>query len=215
MTNFTGAVFDLDGTLIDSMGVWARIDMDFLRNRGLTMPRDYTDAVKTMGFAQAAAYTIERFSLPETPEEICREWLLMAREVYASEVRAKPYAREYLTMLRARGVKLGLATASPAALYIPALRRNGLYELFDACVSTDDVGCGKENPAVFLEAARRIGLPPADCVAFEDTLNGVRCAKAAGMRVVGVWDSHSEHDTDAIRGIADGYIMGFFELLCN
>ena len=105
-----GAIFDLDGTLLDSMGVWDQVDVDFLAKRGFEVPDDYMQKVAAMQFRQIAEYTIARFNLSDTPEALMEEWDHMARVMYATVVEAKPYAREYLESLKASGAKLAVAT---------------------------------------------------------------------------------------------------------
>lgn len=213
MRAFRAAIFDLDGTLLDSMGVWGQIDVDFLAKRGLVATEDYVRAVSVLSFPDAARYTIERFGLRESPDAIMAEWHDMSVDAYSHKVPLKPHAEAYLRQLRERGVKLGVATALSAALYRPVLQNTGIIGLFDALVSTDEVGAGKQSPAVFLRTAQKLGVPPADCVVFEDVLPGVRSAAAAGMQTVGVFDAYAAHERDNIRAIADRYITDFSELL--
>ena len=109
-----GAIFDLDGTLLDSMGVWDQVDIDFLSKRGIDVPDDYMTKVAAMQFRQIAEYTIARFDLSDTPEELMDEWDHMARVMYSTVVEAKPYAREYLAQLKGSGAKLAVATSLPS-----------------------------------------------------------------------------------------------------
>ena len=106
-----GAIFDLDGTLLDSMGVWHQIDVDFLAKRGFAVPEDYQKAITPMGAYQAAVYTIERFALNEKPEDLVQEWLDMAYEAYSQRLLLKPYAYEYVSKLYEDGRKLAIATS--------------------------------------------------------------------------------------------------------
>ena len=120
------AFFDLDGTLLDSMGMWAEIDRRSLGRRGIAVPEDYQKAVSVMRIHEAARYTVERFGLPEDPQDLEREWMDMARREYAHNVPLKPGAREYLNALRAQGVRLGVLTSTAPGLFEPraqALRR--------------------------------------------------------------------------------------------
>ncbi len=208
-----GAVFDLDGTLFDSLWVWSEIDRRFLAARGIDLPPDYMHAVNILEFSQAAAYTIERFGLSDTPEALMAEWTEMARDAYAREVTLKPYAADYLRRLAARGVRLGVATSCTADLFMPALIRNGIADLFSAVVTTGDVGCGKNRPDVFCEAARRLSVTPCACVVFEDALAALMCAKSVGFVTVGVEDSHSAQDAKRMRREADAYVRSFAELM--
>ena len=202
-------IFDLDGTLLDSMGVWEEIDVDFLKKRGITVPADYADAILSMSAAEAAAYTIQRFALGDTVDGLIQEWNDMALYAYGNTVMMKPCAKEYLTTLHKRGVKLAIATSCPAKLCESALRNHGIYELFHVICSTDEAGYGKTRPDVFQLTAKKLGVPPGDCVVFEDILAAVKSAKSIGMTVYGVYDRSSEADWEQIKQIADGAILDF------
>ena len=155
------AIFDLDGTLLDSMGVWDQVDIDFLAKRGIEVPADYMGKVAAMQFRQIAEYTIARFGLPDTPEALMQEWDDMARVAYSTVVEAKPHAVEYLSYLRRSGAKLAVATSLPPALREPAMKHVGIFDYFDQIVSVDDANnVGKDRPDVFLLAAGRLGVVP-------------------------------------------------------
>ena len=213
MPDFKAAIFDLDGTLIDSMGVWEKIDVDFLTKRGLPVPESYMREVFSKSFPEAAAYTIALFGLKESAEEVIADWNRMAIDEYSRRIRLKPHAREYLLFLKGRGVRLGTATALPRALYEPVLKNNGVYDWFDAFASVGEVARGKESPELYLLAAKRLGVAPGDCAAFEDVLRGIRGIKAAGMRAYGVYDRCSEHEEAQIRELCERYVTDFAELM--
>lgn len=202
-------IFDLDGTLLDSTGMWARIDVEFLERRGLAAPDDYVDAVASLSFPEAAAYTKQRFALPESAEALMAEWNDMCADFYANRVEMKPGAREYLSVLREKGVRLAVATSLPEALYRPALRRHGIEDWFAVTCSADEVGCGKTRPDLFLLAAERLGAEPGECTVFEDIPEAVRSAKSIGMRVYGVYDEASSAYWEEIRRTADGALCSF------
>lgn len=210
---FEGAIFDLDGTLLDSMGMWGQLDADFLARRNLALPEGYTRTVSAMNFQEAAAYTIRTFGLTESPEEIIREWNSMIVDEYTHGIGLKPHAREYLASLKKDGVRLGVATALSPELCVPVLKSNGVFSLFDTFAYVDEVARGKGFPDIYLLAAERLGVPPGCCAVFEDVLPGVKGAKAAGMTVFGVREPASAHDEAAMRVLADRYINGFAELL--
>ena len=134
------AIFDLDGTLLDSMGVWDAVDVEFLGRRGFDVPADYMQKVSAMQFHDIAAYTIRRFGLDDTPEELMREWNDLAYEAYTTTVELKPGARAYLEWLRASGARLAVATSMLPSLREPAMRHAGIYDLFDVVVGTGDDG---------------------------------------------------------------------------
>ena len=201
--SFRGAIFDLDGTLIESNGVWSSIDKRFLGRRGIAVPPDYFKAVSVKDFPAAAIYTKERFSLPETTDEIMAEWHEMAREEYANNIAAVEGAPKFLRKVRALGIKLALATASTGELYEPVLRRLGVLDLFDAFATTTEVPRGKGHPDVYLLACRRLGLSPGDCIVFEDIIEGIRGAKQGGFATAACLNSHYRRDWEEMKAEAD------------
>lgn len=132
------AIFDLDGTLLDSMGVWDQIDAAFLAKRGITVPDDYMETVTAMQFREIARYTIDRFDLDDTEDGLMAEWDRMAHDAYTSIVQPKAHALDYLRYLKATGARLAVATTMPAGLRAPALGHAGMLDLFDAIVGVDD-----------------------------------------------------------------------------
>jgi HAD superfamily hydrolase (TIGR01509 family) len=207
MREYDAAIFDLDGTLIDSMSVWDRVDEAFLGRRGIPVTEDYTAAVSAMCFSEAAQYTISRYGFPDTPEELIAEWNGMVLREYAENIALKPHARELLDRLRGQGVRLGVATALPEELYGPVLRRNEVFDRFSAFASVCEAAHGKGFPDVYLLTAQRLGVRPERCVVFEDVLPGIRGAKAAGMTAYGVYDFRAAADEPAMRALADGYLL--------
>jgi len=202
-------IFELDGTLLDSMGVWQEIDVEFLNQRGFAVPDGYAEIVSAMSFEQAAAYTIERFELPDDAESVMAEWREMASHAYGHTIRMKPHAKEYLSKLRSLGIRLAIATSAAKEHYEAALRAQGIYDWFDVICGTDEVGCGKTSPDIFMLAANKLKLPPCDCTVFEDILPAIISAKSIGMRAYGVFDSFSASSWEEIKEIADGIIYDF------
>ena len=202
-------IFDLDGTLLDSMDVWESIDIDFLEKRGIVIPDNYIETVLSMSFPEAAAYTINRFSLPESVDDLIKEWNDMALCAYGNSVQMKPHAKEYLTALHKQGVKMAIATSLPVKLYEAVLHNHDIYSLFHVRCSTDEVAYGKSHPDIFLYTAKKLGASPCDCVVFEDILAAIKSAKGIGMTVYGVYDKSSESDWKQISKIADGVIVDF------
>lgn len=213
MKEFKGAIFDLDGTILDSMWVWQQVDVNFLGNRGITVPKDYAKEISAMNIITAAEYTIARFGLPETAEQVAAEWYDMAMKEYAEDVQLKAGAREYMAYLKAKDVKLAVATSSPRELFLPCLENNEIFEFFDAIVTTMEVERGKDFPDVYEEAARRIALKPSECMVFEDILKGVKAAKQGGFYVVALEEEHAIEDREEIRQVSHKYIKDFEELI--
>ncbi|MFA9466013.1 MAG: HAD family hydrolase [Velocimicrobium sp.] len=207
--NFEAAIFDLDGTLLNSMDVWEKIDIAFLSKRGLPIPHDYVTEICARSFQEAAEYTIDLFGLNETVPAIIEEWNIMAAYEYAHNVRLMPYTLEYLLQLKALNIKLAVATGLPEELYKPCLINNEIYKLFDFLCSADQVEKGKEHPDIFLFASAGLKILPQKCIVFEDVLPAVRSAKQAEMTTYGVFDKYSAHNEAKIRAIADGYLYDF------
>ena len=211
MLTFTAALFDMDGTILDSMGVWADVDRAFFESRGMEVPEDYAHSISGLSFRQTAVYTKERFGLPESVDEILDEWNKMCEKEYVNHVLLKADAKEYLVKLKAQGVKLAVATALPERLYRPALERNGVYHLFDAFASTDEAGERKSTGKVYLLAAERLSVKPSDCCVFEDITDGIIGAKKAGMKAVLVKDKANEKSIKESMHIADAYLEAYRE----
>lgn len=208
------AIFDLDGTLLESMYVWHRVDELFFEGLGMAVPEDYARTIAGMSYRESALYTKKRFGLRQTWEEIVAEWTRMAQREYREHVRLKPGAGEYLRALRARGVRLAVATAMPPGLFEPCLAHNGVDGLFEIALSTEDTGGhGKRTGKVYGLAAERLGVRAEDCVVFEDVYEGVLGAKRAGMLAVLVYDEGSAHRHAEAANLADRVIHSFEELL--
>ncbi len=204
---FRAALFDLDGTLLDSMYVWARVDEEFFCARCMPVPKDYGRQIAGKSYRESAEYTVEHYCQDENWQDIVDEWSRLSRIEYAEHVELKPGALAYLRLLKRSGVKLAVTTALPPSLYEPCLARLGILELFDECCSCDHTdGRGKASGEIFLLAANRLGVEPCGCAVFEDVLPGIEGAKRVGMRAYCVKDDHAKKDHAAIAKIADGMV---------
>lgn len=211
---FDAAVFDLDGTIMDSLGVWEKIDREFLENkRGIKVPDDYVHTIAAMSFTEIANYTIKRFNFPDTPDELKAEWTEMAEYEYTHNIPVKKGVKKYIEKLRAMDKKIVLCTSSPDCFYVPCLKNNGVYELFDAFTNTCEAGEGKNSTKVFLLAADKVGAKPERCIVFEDVLSAASTAKKAGMSVCGVFDERGKDYKEKMQKLCDYYINDFSELL--
>ncbi len=206
------ALFDLDGTLVDSMWVWDRLLLDFLQDQNLPTQDGLMKEVAHMSPQQSSVYVKEKYKLSLSAEEIHQTWMEMAYFSYAEKVALKNGAKEYLAILKEKGVKLAIVTACDPRLLKACLTHVGVYDLFDAVVYVDDVGKGKNFPDIYIEALKRLNTAPKDAVLFEDILVGIRTAKKLGLQVVAVEEVDQE-DVEALKKESDLYIHDFTELL--
>lgn len=211
-TRFKGVIFDLDGTLVESNGVWAQIDVDFLGKRGFEVPEDYAKAVSSMDFQQAAVYTKQRFDLSESVEAIRSEWRDMAIWHYTNDIEQVKGAADFVRALHDSGVKLALATASSRELYEPVLKRHGVYDCFDFFATTEQVGRGKGFPDIYLFAAKGIDAKPEECAVFEDIIEGVTAAKLGGFTVCARLNEHYKSDREQMLSAADICFEDYIEI---
>jgi HAD superfamily hydrolase (TIGR01509 family) len=212
LTNIKAAIFDLDGTLIDSMWVWGKIDEDYFKNRNMDLPENLKSQIEHLSFDDTAAYFKSNFGISDTIEEIKKEWTDSAYVEYLNNVKLKPGVVEFLSLLKTLNIKIGLATSNSKSLLEAGLQANDIYHYFDSITLTDEVSRGKNFPDVYLLAAERLGVKPEECVVFEDILPAVKGAKAAGMKVVGVYDDFSKEQREDIISHADKYIIEYHEL---
>lgn len=205
-------LFDMDGTLINSNGVWKDVDREFLARRGMEYSRAYYEGVAHTIFPLAAKFTKEFCNLEESCEEIMAEWMELAKDAYAN-VTVKPGVRAYLKQCKAEGRGVALVTSSVPEHCYTAMKKLDLLKYFDTITFAQELGLEKKEPELWREAARRNGVQPEDCTIFDDSLAACQGARRARMRVVGVYDSFFASDEREMRHFCDVYIKSFEELL--
>lgn len=208
-------LFDLDGTLVDSMWIWKKIDIEYLGRFGLELPDNLQASIEGMSFSETALYFKERFSIPDSLEEMKADWNRMAWEKYTQEVPLKPGVRDFLTYYRARGIKMAVATSNSQELAEAVLAAHGLTDFFDTVVTGCEVAHGKPWPDIYLEAAARLGVNAGECLVFEDVVAGIQAGKSAGMKVAAVEDAYSLYQNLQKRELADYYITDYNLLLAE
>jgi len=204
--------FDLDGTLIDSNGVWKQVDIDFLAKRNIPYTRDYFEGVAHTALPMAAVFTKEFCHLEEPCEEIIAEWMEMSRDMYA-RVPIKPGVRAFLKQCKAEGRRMAVVTSSVPEHCYTALKKLDLEKYFENVTFAQQAGMHKKNPDVWLAAAEKCGVRPQDCTVFDDSLAACSGARLAGMRVVGVYDRYFNVNAKEMRSFCDVFIESFEELL--
>ncbi|MBR5682357.1 MAG: HAD family phosphatase [Ruminococcus sp.] len=209
-----GIIFDLDGTLLDSMTVWSSIDCEFLIENGITdPPPEVSDVVKKMTVDESSQYFIDRFGLKCTKEYVIWRIEDMVRERYEKQIPLKPHVTELLDALDSRGVPYGIATATYKRLAEAALRRCGVYERFRFLLTDVEYPAGKNFPDIFIGGAERFGAAPEEVLVVEDSLHCIETAKAAGFTVCGVYDSVAEADKSRIIELSDYYVNNIGEII--
>ena len=206
-------IFDMDGTLIDSNGIWKDVDTAFLAKRGLSYTKEFYEGVAHTIFPLAAKFTKEFCHLPESEEAIMAEWMDMAGDLYGTSVPVKPGVRAYLDKLRAAGERLIVVTSAVPVHCRTALTHLGLMPYFERIVFAQELHREKKDPALWRLAAETAGVSPEDCTLFDDSVEACRGAKAAGMRAVGVYDPFFAATETEMRAVCSRYIRSFEELV--
>ena len=206
-------LFDLDGTLLDSNGIWLYIDVEYLGRQGISpVPEDYTQYVTHHSPLQAARYTRERFGLNRTPEEILGDWLEMGREAYGRTLPLKSGAGELLEKCARAGYGMALVTSCIPELCALALAHHGLTDRLRQVFYAQEMGLEKNDPAFYRAVAGTLGCAPEDCVFFEDTPGYCAAAKAAGVYVVGVDDPLFRGREEEVRRASHLWLESFTRL---
>ncbi len=207
-------IFDIDGTLVDSMGVWYDIDVEYFKLLEIPMPPTIQKDIEGMSFTETAVYFKETFHIEEkTIDDIKLDWIRMAHEKYLYEIKAKPGAKEFMKFLKEKGVKIGCATSNDRNLALAALKPHGFSEKVDSVRTACEVCAGKPAPDIYLKVAEDLGVEPKNCLVFEDVPNGMRAGKSAGMTVIGVEDESAKKYSEEIKNICDYFIKDYYEML--
>lgn len=201
------AIFDMDGTLADSMGFWNRLCDEYLISRGLPpLSGEQQERSIALTMLGTARMFMEELGLPGPPEAISREINGLMERHYREDVPLKPGAEVCLERMRAAGFRMCIASSTDPALLDICLERLGIRNYFDFLLSCEEIGAGKDRPDVYLEAARRLGGTPENTVIFEDILVAARTAKGAGFPLCVIYDVNSDAEQPRLKALADHYI---------
>lgn len=213
LKNVKACLFDMDGTLLNSMHIWKDIDIEFLAMYGYELPPTLQKEIEGMSFRETAQYIQAKFNLPSTIEEIMDTWNKMAFQKYAEEIEFKEGAFAFIKMLKEKGIRTAICTSNSRELVNAVGEHLGFIPYFDTIITSCEVGAGKPAPDIYLEAARRLGASPEECLVFEDIVVGLTSGKRAGMRLCAVEDDFSIDQREAKKEMADYYIEDYRLLL--
>lgn len=218
LNQYDAVIFDLDGTLIDSMWLWHTIDIEYLNRFGLKPPKDLSSAIEGMSYTETAIYFKERFNISDSVEKIKEDWDNMSHDMYCTQVSLKAGVKWFLDYLKNKKIKMAIATSNRYSLAIDVLKAKGISEYFETIITSGMVGQGKPNPDVYLEAAKQLNVSTDKCIVFEDVVQGIMAGKNAGMKVVAVYDEASSKTTEEKKRLADYYVESideFIEYYCK
>ena len=206
-------LFDFDGTLVDSNGVWEVVDNTFLARRGLTPTWEYSETVGHSIFPLAAQFTIDYYHLDMSPQAIMDEWTEMGREAYLSQVPAKPGALAFLEQCARQGEDMALLTACVPEFCKAALKRLDMERYFSQLIFVQELGMLKKDPATFVHVLKELGASPEESTLYEDSPGACAAAKEAGLTVVVVYDPfYARYETE-LKALCHRYIHSFTELI--
>lgn len=208
-----GIIFDLDGTLIDSMWYWDKLGEEFLAERGKTPLPDFREKYYVYSTLATAQMIIDDYGLKdETADSVIESMLKMAEKFYITRVETKPHVLEMLERFRAAGIKMAVATATERGLVDTAINRCGIGGYFETIVTCTDVNASKTKPDVYLKALESLDCNVEETAVFEDAIQAAKTAKTAGFYTVGVYDGTAAEYESQMRSICDEYITDFAQL---
>ena len=204
-------IFDLDGTLLDSMDAWMNVDKKFLAENKIEYPDGLEEKMKTLGYKDACQVFVDNFEINMTGQQVMDRIKELIEGEYRDIIEIKPFVREYIKSRKEKGIKMCVLTACHHSLAKAALERAGIYEYFNFVVSSDEMEISKDNPLIFIKCAEKLNEAISDIIVFEDALHCIKAAKSACLKVIGVYDKANEKDMDKISGYSDMYIKSFEE----
>ena len=200
-----GVIFDIDGVLLDSLGIWDDLGARYLLSIGVRPEEGLNEILFSMSMEQGSAYLNEHYHLQKTDEEVSSGISKMLEKFYFDEVLLKPGAKELLEFFKTKGIKITAATSSPRIHVEKALERNGMLCFIEKLFTNTEVGASKHSPEIYNRAAEYMGTKPNETLVFEDSLYALKTAKNAGFVTAGVYDIKGETDQEGVKNTGDVY----------
>jgi len=211
--NIKACIFDLDGTLVDSMWMWPDIDREYLNRFGIEYDDNLKNEIDGISFHETAVYFKNKFGISDSVEKICKDWEEMAYDKYKYEVKEKPGCKKFLEHLRLKGIRMGIATSNKRSMVDVVLESLDMKVFFEVITTSDEVKRGKPAPDVYLTTANLLNVEPKNCLVFEDVVAGIMAGKSAGMKVCAIEDDFTKEVRQKKKELSDYYIVDYSELL--
>lgn len=212
LKDIKAVIFDLDGSLVDSMWIWKDIDIEYLGRFGISLPHNLQKEIEGKSFSETAVFFKERFQIPDSLDKMKDDWNKMAWDKYINDVPLKPGADIFLQYCISHDIKLGIATSNSRQLVEAVAESKGFGKDFDCIMTACEVAKGKPAPDIYLAVAQQLNVNPSECLVFEDITAGIMAGKNAGMRVCAVEDEYSMHQTADKKKLADYYIKDYYDI---
>lgn len=208
-----GAIFDMDGTLVDSLGIWRDIDKRFFKEHNRELPLDYQKKILHMNFMEMAHFTKKEYGFAESAQEIADTWMRWSKEGYANDIKAKPGACQFIKRAKEKGITTSLATANKRELFESCLINNDMEDLFDYTLDVNSINSSKSSPLIYQKLAKMMDVDIGECIVFEDILTAIKVAKSAGFKVCAVYDKLNEEHLEEIKETADMIIYDYRDII--
>lgn len=211
--NINAVIFDLDGTLVDSLDVWHKIDLEFFKMHGREVPKDYADKIGHMNFMEMANFTHNEYGFEESPDEIAKIWTDMSFDEYKNNIKTKPFVKEFIQKLKDSNYQIGLVTTTKYSFYEACLKNNGIWDYFDSTLDVNQINSSKKEPLCYKMMSNELHSKIENTIVFEDILTALTTANKAGFRTISVYNEPSSKDEEEIKNISDYHLLSYKELL--